>query len=73
MISSFFSKAKPIHFVVTSSVLLFVYIFVKFFLGNEPIEALNILKQIALFVVCLFSIFVFDFLSGKNDLTKKNS
>ncbi|WP_417290838.1 DUF6427 family protein [Corallibacter sp.] len=73
MISSFFSKAKPIHFVVTSSVLLFVYIFVKFFLGNEPIETLNIFKQIILFGVCLFSIFVFDFLSGKNDLTKKNS
>ncbi|TYA52237.1 DUF6427 family protein [Formosa maritima] len=73
MISSFFSKAKPIHFVVVSSLLMIAFILTKVYKTNLNFDTLNILKQILLFGVCIFSIFVFDFLSGKNDLTKSNS
>ncbi|PWI29848.1 hypothetical protein DI383_08820 [Flavobacteriaceae bacterium LYZ1037] len=73
MISSFFSKAKPIHFVVVSTLLMIAFILTKVFKTTLNYDVLEILKQILLFGVCVFSIFVFDFLSGKNDLTKSNS
>ncbi|MFL0352907.1 DUF6427 family protein [Xanthomarina sp. GH4-25] len=73
MISSFFSKAKPIHFVVVSTLLMIAFILTKVFKTTLNYDVLEILKQILLFGVCIFSIFVFDFLSGKNDLTKSNS
>ncbi|MCX7546548.1 DUF6427 family protein [Xanthomarina sp. F1114] len=73
MISSFFSKAKPIHFVVVTLLLFVAFTITKVYTIKEPISALLIVKQILLFGVCFFSIFVFDFLSGKNDLTKNNS
>ncbi|WP_053989936.1 DUF6427 family protein [Mangrovimonas sp. TPBH4] len=73
MVSSFFSKAKPIHFVVVSTALCIAFVMTKLFMVHEPFGILDVFKQVLLFGVCLFSIFIFDFLSGKNDLTKKNS
>jgi len=73
MISSFFSKAKPIHFVVVSTLLMIAFILTKVFKTTVAYNALNVGKQIVLFGICIFSVFVFDFLSGKNDLTKSNS
>lgn len=73
MISSFFSKAKPIHFVVVTLLLFVAFTITKVYTIKEPVNAVLIIKQILLFGVCFFSIFVFDFLSGKNDLTKSNS
>lgn len=73
MISSFFSQSKPINFVVVSVILLIVFIVTKFMTLDEQIDALLFSKQILLFGVCLFSVFVFDFLVNKNNLTKKNS
>ncbi|HLV14577.1 MAG TPA: DUF6427 family protein [Xanthomarina sp.] len=73
MISSFFSKAKPIHFVVVTLLLFVAFTFTKIYNLNEAVSGLLIVKQLLLFGVCFLSIFVFDFLSGKNDLTKSNS
>lgn len=73
MISSFFSKAKPIHFVVVTLLLLVAFTYTKAIHLNQTVDVLFIIKQILLFGVCIFSVFVFDFLSGKNDLTKSNS
>jgi hypothetical protein len=73
MISNFFSKAKPIHFVVVSTLLMIAFILTKFFKTTLNYNILEVIKQILLFGVCIFSVFVFDFLSGKNDLTKTNS
>jgi len=73
MISSFFSKAKPIHFLVISIFLLIAFVFSKFFIENQALSITNIATQIGTFTVCIFSIFVLNFLSGKNDLTHKNS
>ncbi|RSK41496.1 DUF6427 family protein [Mangrovimonas spongiae] len=73
MISSFFSKAKPIHFLVVSLMLLAAFVWAKTTLVTIELNTVSILKQIGLFGVCLFSVFVFDFVTGKNNLTKKNS
>ncbi|MCX7551348.1 DUF6427 family protein [Xanthomarina sp. F2636L] len=73
MISSFFSRAKPIHFVAVTLLLLIAFTITKVYSIKETVDVFLILKQISLFVICVLSIFVFDFLSGKNDLTKSNS
>ena len=73
MISSFFSQSKPIHFVVVSAMLLFVFGITKYIHLIWRLMLYLITKQILLFGVCLFSVFVFDFFVNKNNLTKKNS
>ncbi|WP_323787416.1 DUF6427 family protein [Psychroserpens sp.] len=73
MISNFFSQSKPINFVVISVTLLIVFVITKYMTLDVELDTLLITKQILLFGVCLFSVFVFDFLVNKNNLTKKNS
>ncbi|GGH37937.1 membrane protein [Mangrovimonas yunxiaonensis] len=73
MISSFFSKAKPIHFLVVSLALLLAFVLAKVHLATMVLSPLSVLQQTGVFLVCLFSVFVFDFVTGKNNLTKKNS
>lgn len=73
MISSFFSQSKPINFVAVSIILLIVFIITKYMTLDVELDALLITKQILLFGVCLFTVFVFDFLVNRNNLTKQNS
>jgi len=73
MISSFFNRAKPIHLVITSSIVLVVFILAKFYALTTPFSLLLLVKQAVLFLICLATIFVFDFLVSRNNLTKKNS
>lgn len=73
MISSFFSKAKPIHFVIVCLILLLTFSTAKFYTVTYTINLGLILKQIGLFLVCLSTVFILDFLASRNNLTKKNS
>ncbi|WP_298901084.1 DUF6427 family protein [uncultured Psychroserpens sp.] len=73
MISNFFSKSKPIHYIVVSIMLLVVFVLVKFKILTENFDAIAVAKQVGLFLICLMSVFVFDFLVTRNGLTKKNS
>ncbi len=73
MISSFFSKSKPIHLVVISSLLFVVFLIAKTYAIKEPFTIALFFKQAGLFGVCLMSLFVLDFFVSKNNLTKKNS
>ncbi len=72
MISKFFRKSSPIHFVIITMLLFVGFTFAKV-LGNPEITIVFILKQLAVFGVCVLSIFIFDFFTSKNKLTKKNS
>lgn len=73
MIAKFFSKSNPIHFVIVAIVLLIGFsISVILSFGHE-MSLTIFFKQCLLFGVCFFSLFIFDFLIGKNHLTKKNS
>src|SRR5690606_6669648 len=73
MISSFFSKSKPIHLVVVSLLLLLVSCIAKIFTLHQTFTIELFIKQMLLFGVCLLSLFVLDFFVSKNNLTKKNS
>ncbi len=73
MISSFFSKAKPIHLVVVSALLLLVFVVTKMSTLTEVFSVELFFKETFLFGVCLASLFVLDFFVSKNNLTKKNS
>ena len=73
MIANFFSKSKPIHLVIISLVLLVAFVISKLFLTNIPFGFLEFFKQAGIFGVVLVTVFVFDFVTSKNKLTKKNS
>lgn len=73
MISSFFSKAKPIHFLAVSAMLLVVFVVSKISTITALFSVELFFKQAFLFGVCLASLFVLDFFVSKNNLTKRNS
>nr|WP_321234002.1 DUF6427 family protein [uncultured Psychroserpens sp.] len=73
MISKFFSKSKPVHYIVASIILLVVFVLARFKIFTGDVNAFVFLKQTGLFLISLFSVFVFDFFVTRNSLTKKNS
>lgn len=73
MISSFFSKAKPIHFVIVCLILLLSFSIAKFYTISQMFSVGLLIKEIGLFLVCLATVFILDFFGSRNNLTKKNS
>ena len=73
MIAKYFSKSKPIHFVIITTLLFLSFAATKLFFTTQEIDIWFVLKQLAIFGICFFSLFVLDFLVSKNKLTKKNS
>lgn len=73
MISSFFSKAKPIHFVIVCLILLLSFSTAKIYTISTTFNLGLLFKEIGLFLVCLSTVFILDFLASRNNLTKKNS
>ncbi len=73
MIANFFSKTKPINFLVLSVLLTIIYV-----IGNRSVDISNIsfyyiIKKIAFLFFLILSIFVINFIIRKNILTKDNS
>jgi hypothetical protein len=73
MITSIFSKSKPINFIIVFFVTLLTFIVANLKQIEEPINMAFILKQMALFFVCFISILVLNFIVEKNNLTQKNN
>lgn len=73
MISNFFSKSKPIHYIVVIVILLLVFVLGRFKMFSADFNMVIFAEQAGLFLIAIFSIFVFDFLVSRNGLTKKNS
>ncbi|TXD83941.1 hypothetical protein ESY86_07835 [Subsaximicrobium wynnwilliamsii] len=73
MLSNFFSKSKPIHYLILGFSLLFIFAAAKFSVLEPNLSLLMVSKQLGLFLVCLGSVFIFDFFVTKNKLTQKNS
>ena len=73
MISNFFSKSKPIHYIIVSVILLVVFVLSRILVVTDDFSLLFLANQIGLFSVIMLSLFVFDFLVTRNGLTKKNS
>ncbi|TXE19075.1 hypothetical protein ES692_04255 [Psychroserpens burtonensis] len=73
MISNFFSKSKPIQYIVVSVILLLIFILSRLNVFSENSNVIVFAEQIGLLLITLLSVFVFDFLVTRNGLTKKNS
>ncbi|WP_188653917.1 DUF6427 family protein [Yeosuana aromativorans] len=72
MITSVFSKSKPINFVIV-----FFIMVIAFTKANQPFfkESMSFVTFVGhtiLFFACYFSILTFNFIVGKNSLTKNN-
>ena len=73
MISSFFSKAKPIHLIIVCLIILVVFLPSKLYALQEPFSFGLLMRQTALFLIVVATVFLLDFFASRNNLTKKNS
>ncbi|MFC0603395.1 DUF6427 family protein [Winogradskyella pulchriflava] len=71
MITSIFSKSKPINFIVVAIFIVLIFVISNFSnLFNDWNETI---KSVVKLVLALFLVFLFDFIISKNSLTQKNS
>lgn len=73
MITRFFNTSRPIHFVLVAFYSLITFVFIRRTQFESGFDVILMLKEIALFGIVLFSIFILDFFSSKNNLTQKNN
>lgn len=73
MITSIFSKSKPINFVIVFFITLLAFIFGRFGMPSEDVTALFLLKEVGLFCVCYASILLVNFIVSKNSLSRKSN
>lgn len=73
MITSIFSKSKPLNFIIVFFITLLAFVIANLKLLTEPVTAGYLLKQAILFFVCYVSILVLNFVVSKNNLTLNNN
>ncbi|WP_406685342.1 DUF6427 family protein [Seonamhaeicola sp. MEBiC1930] len=73
MITSIFSKSKPINFIVVFFITVLAFLIARIHLIKETITLLLIIKQLVLLGTCYFSILLLNFIVSKNSLTKQNN
>ena len=73
MITSVFSKSKPINFLIVFLITVLAFSIVKFRYFQEPLSAVVIAKQTAIFLLVYLSVLLLNFVVNKNSLTQKNN
>ncbi len=73
MLTSFFSKSKPLNLAVIIILLSGFYISANFILWKEGFTLAFVLQKIAIMVVLIFSVLVLNFIAKKNELTKRSA
>ena len=73
MISSFFSKTKPIHYILVLTVMFLLYFGVNFFWIDRQQDTNFIISRLAIVSFLLFSIFIVNFVAKRNKLSGTNS
>lgn len=71
MITSVFSKSKPINFIIVA-----IYVSLLFVVTNYSLLVLDLKSSLAFFfkwLITLFLVFLLDFVVSKNNLTQRNS
>ncbi len=71
MITSVFSKSKPINFIIVTVFVILLFIIVN--LGLLFSEANETVKAFVKLGIAIFSVFLLDFIISKNSLTQRNS
>lgn len=71
MITSIFSRSKPINFIIVAVYVSFLFIIANYsFLFSDLNTALTALSKL---LITLFLVFLLDFIISKNNLTQRNS
>lgn len=72
MITSIFSKSKPINFVIVFFIMVIAFTKANLLPFKGPTSIMGFMGQTFLFFSCYFSMLTFSFIVGKNNLTKNN-
>ena len=73
MITSIFSKSKPINFLIVFVITALAFLSVKLKYIQTPISSLFAIQQVASFMLTYFSILLLNFIVTKNELTLKSN
>ncbi|MFG6685365.1 DUF6427 family protein [Mariniflexile sp. HNIBRBA6329] len=73
MITSIFNKSKPINFIIVLIITVLAFITARTNMVMEPITTVLVFKQVTIFLICVLTILVFNFIITKNSLTQSNS
>jgi Family of unknown function (DUF6427) len=73
MITSVFSKSRPINYILTITLLVLCFILFQFQSNFSTISALEIGKKIVLLLLLVGSLYITNFITKKNGLSKDNS
>lgn len=73
MITSIFNKSKPINFIIVFFITILAFLTARIETVISPITTAYIFKQAVIFLICIVTILVFNFIIIKNSLTKDNN
>lgn len=73
MITSVFSKSRPINYILVSMLLIMSYLLYQFRVSYSGISGLEIARKGFLLMVLVGSLFITNFITKKNALSKDNS
>lgn len=73
MLTSFFSKSKPVNTILVFFYMTVGYIAANISLNKDGFNGGQIPKMIGVWVLYIFTVFTLDFISQKNELTRRTS
>ena len=73
MITSIFSKSKPINFIIVFFITLLAFVVARLRFANRTLHSAFYLEEMGLFFVCYASILVVNFIVSKNSLSRKSN
>ncbi|MDO6595903.1 DUF6427 family protein [Oceanihabitans sp. 2_MG-2023] len=73
MITSIFSKSKPINFLIVFVITALAFLSVKLKYVQEAVTTVFIIQQVGVFMVLYFSVLLLNFIVTKNELTLKSN
>ncbi|MCY2686553.1 DUF6427 family protein [Salinimicrobium sp. TH3] len=72
MLTSFFSNSRPINFIIVAVYILIFYLFANLsILFTAPLWV--IIQELGMLLVLVLSVFMLNFISGRNELTGRNA
>lgn len=72
MLTSFFGNSRPINFIIVAAYLTFFYITANFSVLFSSSLGI-VLQEVGLLLVLILSVFILNFISGRNELTGRNA
>lgn len=72
MLTSFFSNSRPINFIIVAVYILIFYLFANLsLLFSAPFW--TILQEVGMLLILVLTVFMLNFISGRNELTGRNA